>query len=227
MEEWKWVSGYEGRYMVSNEGCVISVPVDQIRGGHTYRKPGKTIAQQDNGSGYQTVCLYKNGKGKFTTVHRLVAIAFIDNPDKKPQVNHLDGDKSNNCVSNLEWVTAKENSQHASVVLHALDFNQTLSPDDVIEIRSDNRTYREIAAEYGLSSAAIQAIKSGKTYKRVGGTKRLRNRERQRKLSDSDVREIRTSNLLGKELAEKYGVAPSTISKIKTFQRYKETKNVD
>jgi hypothetical protein len=59
------------------------------------------------------ISIYKNGKRKSEKVHRLLAQSFIPNPENKPQVNHIDGDKSNNKLSNIEWCTAKENIQHA------------------------------------------------------------------------------------------------------------------
>ena len=73
----------------------------------------KKIRPQISPSGYLHLCLCKNGKTYNQRVHRLVAQAFIPNPENKPHVNHIDGDKTNNCVENLEWVTASENMQHA------------------------------------------------------------------------------------------------------------------
>lgn len=76
---------------------------------------GKVIAQQFYAPGYARVELWKNGVGKKYLVHRLLATAFIPNPEAKPQVNHIDGDKTNNALSNLEWVTQSENQVHAYV----------------------------------------------------------------------------------------------------------------
>lgn len=71
------------------------------------------ICQQENRKNYLRVCLSKQGVCKWKTVHRLVAETFIPNPDNKPQVNHIDGNKQNNNIQNLEWVTNKENCRHA------------------------------------------------------------------------------------------------------------------
>lgn len=97
------IKGYEGRYQVSNMGRVWSIK-RQI-----YLKPAS------NGRGYLVVCLTaKNGKRKLERVHRLVALTFIPNPEGKPQVNHINEDKTDNRVSNLEWMTAKENINYGT-----------------------------------------------------------------------------------------------------------------
>jgi hypothetical protein len=74
---------------------------------------GRTIKQQVSKNGYVRVELWEGGKGRKYLVHRLLAKAFIPNPEGKPQVNHIDGDKTNNSLSNLEWVTQRENQLHA------------------------------------------------------------------------------------------------------------------
>lgn len=101
-EIWKDIDGYEGLYQVSNLGRVKSSKHDIIL---------KTYSNR----GYHQVQLSKNNIKSNKTIHRLVAQAFIPNPDNKPQVNHIDEDKTNNKVSNLEWVTAKENSNHGTL----------------------------------------------------------------------------------------------------------------
>lgn len=101
-EIWKDIKEYEGLYQVSNLGRVKRVETDRILKG------------QNNSTGYLRVRLYKNNIAYNMRVHRLVAEAFIPNPDNKPQVNHIDEDKTNNSLANLEWMTAKENNNHGT-----------------------------------------------------------------------------------------------------------------
>jgi hypothetical protein len=105
MEEWKDVVGYEGRYQVSDIGRVRSVPRKENRNMDIILSPYQ--------GQYPAVNLRKEGNSRTTPIHRIVAEAFIENPDKKRTINHKDGDKYNNCVNNLEWATDSENNQHA------------------------------------------------------------------------------------------------------------------
>lgn len=104
-EVWKQVEGYEGYYEVSNLGEVRSVK----RKGYK----NKVLNKGNGTTGYWIVVLCKDGLQKTRAVHRLVAKAFIPNPENKPQVNHIDSNRKNNRVDNLEWVTPSENSKHA------------------------------------------------------------------------------------------------------------------
>ena len=101
-EEWRDVKGYEGRYMVSNLGRVKSL---------NYSNTGKEgiLNARDNGKGYLRVKLWKDGKNKNCRINRLVAQAFLENPQNLPEVNHKDEDKTNNCVENLEWCSRSYN----------------------------------------------------------------------------------------------------------------------
>lgn len=110
MMEYKDIEGYEGLYQVSNKGTVISVPrLDRLG-----RKiGGKLLECTRHSGGYLRVCLYKEGSKTYKYVHRLVALAFISNPEHKDQVNHINGEKTDNSVENLEWATSQENNTHA------------------------------------------------------------------------------------------------------------------
>ena len=104
-EIWKSVPNYDGIYEVSNFGNIRNVSVMGA-----YRN---LVLVRDK-DGYAIVTLCKNNKQSSKRVHRLVALAFIENPLNKPQVNHKDEDRWNNCVWNLEWVTSRENNNYGS-----------------------------------------------------------------------------------------------------------------
>lgn len=107
-EKWKPVIGYEKEYEISDLGHVRRLLP------HKRTRPRKLVM---GSRGYYELILCKNNKVKLCLVHRLVAEAFIANPDNLPMVNHIDGDKTNNSVSNLEWTTAKKNQLHSRRVL--------------------------------------------------------------------------------------------------------------
>ena len=102
IEEFRDIPGYEGLYEVSNLGRVRSLETERIL------KPSK------NTWGYLFVSLYKNGIKKAVRIHRLVALAFIPNPDNLPCINHKDEDKTNNTVDNLEWCDDKYNANYGT-----------------------------------------------------------------------------------------------------------------
>ena len=116
MEEWRDIPGYEGLYQVSNLGRIRSLIDKKYDLNEKVVKiinREKMLKQNLTKKGYCNVKLYKNGKGETYKIHRLVAETFIPNPENKPQVNHIDGNKQNNCVSNLEWNTNEENFNNA------------------------------------------------------------------------------------------------------------------
>lgn len=117
-EEWKNITGYESLYKISSYGRVKvkrRVIYGIINGElqPSYVAKEKIMTPFDNGNGYLAINLIKDGERKNLYVHRLVAEAFIDNPDNKECVNHKDYDRKNNKVSNLEWVTTAENINYS------------------------------------------------------------------------------------------------------------------
>jgi hypothetical protein len=117
-EIWKPVVGYEGKYEVSNTGRVRSL---------NYHRSGitKELAPKVNKYGYHVVLLYKNGQRKDMSVHRLVAMAFIDNPNNFPQINHKNERKDDNHVENLEWCTQLYNANYGTRNTRAMDNRHT------------------------------------------------------------------------------------------------------
>lgn len=173
MEIWKDVEFLNGVYMVSNMGRVKSLDrvVKNIR---TRFVSGKII----NPSTKDNYYLYVNLGGKLDQkcfyVHRLVAIAFIPNPENKPQVNHINGDKTDNRVENLEWVTSLENITHA-ISIGVMDNsgenhgNSKLSNEDIVKIRdmSGKVFQRDIAKVFGISQANVSRIVRGEMWNHV------------------------------------------------------------
>lgn len=106
-EIWKDIKGYEGLYQVSNLGRVKSLKVSKI-------KSERIRKSYQQSSGYISIVLCKNGKAVNHKVHRLVASAFIDNPNNLPEINHKDENKANNKVDNLEWCDSSYNKNYGT-----------------------------------------------------------------------------------------------------------------
>lgn len=112
IEEWKDIIGYEGLYQISNLGNVKSLERKYTCGkGRDVYKKETIISQQKNNHGYK-YCFLFNSKKSIKYIHTLVGIHFLKNDDLKPQINHKDLNKENNIISNLEWVTSRENTIH-------------------------------------------------------------------------------------------------------------------
>ena len=144
-------------YIVSEDGTI------------TNKKNGHIVKPQLNGKGYLRVSI----GGKLRFVHRLVAEAYIPNPENKPQVNHKDGNKLNNCVDNLEWVDNNENRKHAvSKGLHLYGEKcpfSKLTHEDVAEIRKIGYSIprNELATMFGISRQSVNDILKFRTWKTV------------------------------------------------------------
>jgi hypothetical protein len=154
-EIWKDVLGYESFYQVSNLGNIKTLGNNKF---HTVKVMTNIIR-----NGYCTVTLRKNNNQKIFRVHRLVAQAFISNPNNKSQVNHINGIKKDNRLINLEWATPFENMQHASannllnIYKGENHYNFKLSKEKIEEITflSDKFTQKELSLKFSVSQSLI------------------------------------------------------------------------
>ena len=110
---WRPIENYNDYYSISNLGKVRSESRWRNSGGGGYIQSDKILKANKVGNGYWAVGLHRKGKVQMNYIHRLIANGFIPNPLKKMEVNHIDGNITNNNIANLEWVTREENMQHA------------------------------------------------------------------------------------------------------------------
>ena len=156
-EVWKPIEGYEGLYEVSSLGNVRSLD-RRVKGkdGKIIRHIGLTL-KPSSCRGYLHVILNKDGHFKACTVHRLVANAFIPNADNKPQINHIDGDKANNRVDNLEWVTQSENIRHSYETGLRGDANRLASQVNMAKAREEAwKTTRKPVLQLDMNSEVVR-----------------------------------------------------------------------
>lgn len=216
-EVWKSIRGYKRLYEVSNFGRIKSLE----------RKihPEEAILKLFyNPNGYVYIILHKNGKGKNCRVHRLVAKTFIKNPYRKPEVNHIDTDKTNNKANNLEWLTKKEHLQHT--LSHGLiggpekgegHFNCKLTNKVVLAIFESKEPSIDLSKKLWIPESTISGIRIGKTWGHLTGKGLI---VKKRNISEKYVLDIFNSNKSNKELATEYNVDQSTISAIKIGRNF-------
>lgn len=159
-EIWKDVEGYENLYQVSNLGRVKAL------GNGICNSKEKILKAAKDAGGYLRIALSKYGKKKFYMVHRLVASAFIPNPYSLPQVNHRDEDKTNNTIQNLEWCSAKYNSNYGTRTQRISDF---FSKSVIcVETGKIYHSLMQIEREMGFSCSNLSNVCNGKR-KTCGG----------------------------------------------------------
>jgi len=164
MNQWKLIPG-TNNYYASDDGVIKSV----------IGKRTKILSQWSDAKGYLRVKIILNSKSTGIAVHRLVALAFIPNPENKPQVNHKDGNKKNNSAQNLEWNTCAENVKHAwlnnlSIAFYGEDNpNSKLTEGKAHAIRIiyalNKATMKELGEIFKVSKATIAEIIYNKTWK--------------------------------------------------------------
>lgn len=224
-ETWKDVIGFEGMYLVSNTGKIKNA----IK--NTILNPGI------NSGGYPQVGFFDKYQKKYVTikVHKIVAMAFIPNLNNFPQINHIDGNKQNNCVENLEWCTSSHNNRHRHVLNPDL-FKGENSPcskysnEQILETYNlaweGTLSYPQISEKCGVDVREIYLIKYGKQWvsvtKHEGDThsKRFSGEEnRSSKLTEKQVLEIYdlawNTDLTNVEIGKRYNVNRENIRCIK------------
>ncbi len=175
-EEWKDVVGYEGYYKVSNRGNVMTVARESIRSNGRSYAVKERLLLQGNLRGYRIVDLKVAGSRETVRVHRLVMESFVGKPYKE-MVNHIDGNKSNNNVENLEWATRSENELHAyatglkkssdkhkASTAESNKRRRTIPDDTIRYIRESGDSQYQLAAELGVSRSSIGLIRQRLRY---------------------------------------------------------------
>lgn len=171
-EQWKDVEGYEGLYQVSNMGRVKSFHHDKVH--------GRILKPKEHRDGYLQVDLYRGGKRKTQKIHRLVAEAFLGSrPSPDHEVNHKNGNKLDNRIENLEWVTHSENTTHAFRVLGKQPprvRGEVIGTSKLTEIqvqrirelcKTGKHTQRELGKMFGVSQMQISRIFRRKQWQHV------------------------------------------------------------
>jgi hypothetical protein len=180
IEEWRDIHGYEGKYQVSNFGNVRTLTriINEHR--RSYTRRGKVLNKYYNKDGYYKVKLY-NGDSSFAnlSVHRLVANVFIDNPNNYAEVNHIDGDPSNNHIDNIEWCSKEQNVKHAYATglkrrenyVGEANKCSKLKEKDIVAMREEYATgttsYNKLARKHNVVMGNVWSIVNRKTWSHV------------------------------------------------------------
>ena len=177
MEEWKSIKDYEESYEISSHGRIRSLKrIVHCKNGRKLKIKESILEGTTDSCGYHRVNLCKKGINQSVSVHRLVALSFIKNIEGKPEVNHIDGNKKNNRIDNLEWCTHIENSVHAfktGLMDDRVGENNVaskLKEADVVEIKKLIKagcTQKSIAGKYNVTSSTIGMISNGTNWRHV------------------------------------------------------------
>lgn len=171
MIEWRPIPEWEGCYEASNTGLIRSIDrAIRHATGVTHRHKGRVLRPKINNNGYKMVGLYDapTNRSEFKTVHRLVALTFLPNPNALPEINHIDGNKLNCAFENLEWCTEQHNSRHSTRLrLNPVSKLTDAQVREVLISAANGETARSLARRFGVNVRGIKRIKSGESYRWV------------------------------------------------------------
>lgn len=220
MSEFVNVKGFPG-YVINKEGVVIG-------------PKGTPLTHFPNVDGYPVVYVRLNRKNCCKRVHRFLAEAFIPNPDNLPVVNHKDGDKSNFALDNLEWVTIKENCEHAIKVLKVCRGNSTIDKEtatQICEMMQAGKSNKQISEELNISIDIVSKIRCGQSWKNISQHYNIR--PRVGRLLIEQIKTICEKLNQGKKIMEiveemnSKDVTRDAVSGISSFQTYTQiTKDI-
>jgi hypothetical protein len=206
---------------ISREGDVAEIFVKK------YGRYSKRVATLDTSTGYMKLSFYSKTAKKVFTIkeHRLLALAFLPNPNHHKIINHKDSNKQNNSISNLEWCSSSFNTIHA---IENRAYSHLLCKEQVIEIyrriHENKETVQDLAAEYNLCTHVIGHIRNQKTYSYFTNSIQLSDTNYVKRLSEQEIKEIfhLSNNRFWtlREIADIYNIHFTLVSKIKNGRRY-------
>lgn len=219
--EWRVIPEFPS-YRISEDGQVYST-----------HKSGKILSPKEDKDGYLEVCLSENKVRHYVRVHRLVGMAFLDNPEDLPLINHKDMDVKNNHYSNLEWCTYTHNTKHfyenslSHKSLSSFNKEELLA---IIECYNSGKSQKEVASLFGLQTRpdVISEIVTGRRFSELTGVVKSEDFKQRttEKITDKDVLDILKSahelKIPQKTLCDLYNMSPAQLSRIVSGRRRKE-----
>lgn len=226
MEEiWKPIKEFNGHYECSNLGNFRCWYEYESSGNEIKLEIPRPLTQILTSQGYLTIQLrIKKGKSWNYRTHRLIAAAFYDNPYSHPQVNHINGVKTDNRIVNLEWCSVSHNMKHAwannliKVGREGMVKNNKLTKEQAVEIYNSSLSYKNLQKKYGVSRATIQRVKMAQSWCFAIGN--IPNRQRNRRLTKDEVLAVYNSVGKSKIIADLYKISQWTVQRIRGKQCY-------
>ena len=212
---------YFKNFLVTEDGRVIS------------KNSGKVLSLRVNEFGYVVVQIYDPVQNihKHRKVHRLVAETYIDNPHSKPEVNHIDSNKLNNNVTNLEWVTSKENKDHAwannlytaFAENHPDTFLSNSQVHEMCRLMEEGARNKDLADAFGISKDLVSSIRTGRNWKSISSLYKIDKKRTERKSPESviTVAELLELGFTDREVSERTGMCSKEVNRIRNRRTHK------